>query len=170
MLIGALATAPAMSTGVRPNAETAVAKGFQFIQFRQHTPAEQAAVVAYLRWARHRPSPFHRRPDGSLDAAASRGRELFEDPRVGCAACHPAPLFTNQRLHDVGTRTPEDRRDAFDTPSLRELYRTAPYLHSGAAATLGDVLTTFNRADRHGRTSGLSREELDALVAYLLSL
>jgi len=170
MLIGALETPPAMSTGVRADAETAVAKGFQFIQFRQHTPDEQEAVVAYLRWVRHRPSPLHREPDGSLDAAALRGKQLFDSPRVGCARCHPAPLFTTNRIHDVGTRAPEDRRDAFDTPSLRELYRTAPYLHSGAAATVRGVLTTFNAADRHGLTSHLTPEQLDDLIAYLLAL
>ncbi len=170
MLIGALETPPAMSTGVRPNAETAVAKGFQFIQFRQHTPDEQEAVVAYLRWVRHRPSPLHREADGRLDAAALRGKQLFESPRVGCSSCHPAPLFTTRRIYDVGTRAPEDRRDAFDTPSLRELYRTAPYLHSGAAATVRDVLTTFNPGDRHGITSHLTREQLDDLIAYLLTL
>ncbi|MFW6162873.1 MAG: beta-propeller fold lactonase family protein [Planctomycetota bacterium] len=170
MLIGAMETPPAMSTGVRPSAEVAVAKGFQFIQFRQHTPDEQAAVVAYLRWVKHRPSPFHRQPDGSLDARAAAGKRLFHDPDVGCSECHPAPLFTDRRTYDVGTRAPEDRRDRFDTPSLREVYRTAPYLHSGAAATLGEVLTRFNAEDRHGRTSGLSRQQLDALVAYLRSL
>ena len=170
MLVGALATPPAMSTGVRPDGETAVAKGFQFIQFRQHTDQEQEAVVAYLRWARHRPSPFHRKPDGSLDASATRGKALFDDGRVGCSSCHPAPSYTDQRLYDVGTRSPEDRRDTYDTPSLRELYRTAPYLHSGAAATLRGMLTTFNPHDRHGRTSHLSTQQLDDLVAFLRSL
>jgi len=170
MLIGAYETPPVMSTGVRPNMETAVAKGFRFIQFRQHTPEEQHAVVEYLKWVRHRPSPFHRLPDGSLDPAAQRGKKLFEDPRIGCARCHPAPLFTDKTLYDVGTRGADDRRDMFDTPSLRELYRTAPYLHDGRAATLGEALTTFNPGDRHGRTSHLSPDRIADLVAYLKSL
>jgi len=170
MLIGSYETPPAMSTGVRADLETAVARGFQFIQFRQHTPEEQHAVVEFLKWVRHRPSPFHRLPDGSLDPAAQRGKKLFDDARVGCAECHPAPLFTNKQLHDVGTRGPDDRRDAFDTPSLRELYRTGPYLHDGRAATLRDVVTTCNPADRHGHTSPLSPDEIADLVAYLKSL
>jgi len=36
--------------------------------------------------------------------------------------------------------------------------------------TLKDVLTTFNKEDKHGRTSGLSEQEIDDLVAYLLAL
>ena len=59
---------------------------------------------------------------------------------------------------------------AFDTPSLRELGLTAPYLHDGRAPALRDVLTTFNPTDRHGQTSGLSVDELTALEAFLLGL
>ena len=58
----------------------------------------------------------------------------------------------------------------FDTPSLRELWLTGPYLHDGRASTLRDVLTTFNDADRHGETSGLSAPELADLEAFLLIL
>ena len=59
---------------------------------------------------------------------------------------------------------------SFDTPSLRELWLTAPYLHDGRATTLRELLTTFNPSDRHGRTSGLSEDELTALEAFLLGL
>jgi cytochrome c peroxidase len=170
MLIGSHETPPSMSAGVRADMTVAVAKGFQFIQFRHHTPEEQHAVVEFLKWIRHRPSPFHRLADGSPDPIAQAGKKLFEDPRVGCSTCHPPPLFTTKKLYDVGTRGPEDRRDAFDTPSLRELYRTAPYLHDGRAATLRGVLTTFNRKDRHGHTAHLSADEIADLAAYLRSL
>ena len=57
-----------------------------------------------------------------------------------------------------------------DTPTLIEIWRTAPYLHDGSAATLRDVLTTGNPGDRHGKTSHLKAAQLDDLVAYLLSL
>ena len=169
-LIGSHETPPMMSTGVRGDMPTAVAKGFHFIQFRSHTAEEQHAVVEFLKWVRHRPSPFHRNPDGSLDAPATRGKALFDDQRVGCSPCHPAPLFTDKQLADVGTRGPEDRRDRFDTPSLREIYRTAPYLHDGRAATLRDVLTAHNKGGRHGATAHLTPEQIADLVAYLKSL
>lgn len=79
-------------------------------------------------------------------------------------------------LHDVGTITPASgaRRGApltgLDTPTLRGLWRSAPYLHDGSAPTLRDVLTTRNAGDRHGTTSTLSAAELDDLIAYLLCL
>ena len=50
------------------------------------------------------------------------------------------------------------------------IYRTAPYLHHGKAKTLQDVLTTFNKDDKHGKTSQLSEAELDDLVVFLKAL
>jgi len=57
-----------------------------------------------------------------------------------------------------------------DTPTLRFLYDSAPYLHDGSAATLRDVLTTKNPQDKHGTTSQLTSQELDDLTAFLLAL
>src|ERR1019366_6746690 len=101
-----------------------------------------------------------------LSAAAERGKAVFE--RAGCVECHPPPLFTDLRQYDVGTRRAFERpTDRFDTPTLAELWRTAPYLHDGSAATVCDVLTTRNQRDRHGKTSTLTGEELGDLCAYL---
>ena len=58
----------------------------------------------------------------------------------------------------------------FDTPTLIEAWRTAPYLHDGSAATMRDVLTEANQGDRHGKTSHLNADQLNDLVEYLLSL
>jgi cytochrome c peroxidase len=58
----------------------------------------------------------------------------------------------------------------YDTPSLLNVYRTAPYLHDGTAATLMDVLTTCNADDQHGKTSHLQKSELDDLVEFLKAL
>jgi len=58
----------------------------------------------------------------------------------------------------------------FDTPTLLEAYRTAPYLHDGRAATLEEVVTTCNPDDRHGRTSNLSKQEIADLAAFLKAL
>jgi cytochrome c peroxidase len=85
--------------------------------------------------------------------------------------CHPPPLFTDLHQYDVGTCGPRDKpTDRFDTPSLVELWRTAPYLHDGSAASVRDVLTTRNAKGQHGKASGLSKEEMDDLCVYLLSL
>ena len=169
-LVGSWQTPPAMSLGVRASMEVAVEKGFLFIQFVQPDPAELEAVRAYLRSVPHIPSPWHRKPDGSLDAQAHRGQKVFR--KAGCESCHPPPLYTSLRMYDVGTRATRELpgHAKFDTPTLIELYRTAPYLNDGRAATLRDVLTKFNPHDQHGVASDLSERELDDLIAFLKSL
>ena len=73
-------------------------------------------------------------------------------------------------MHNVGITHPSEPDGLYDTPSLVEIYRTAPYLHNGRAATLRDVLTVHNPHDEHGHTKDLQPQEVDDLVAYLLSL
>ena len=76
-------------------------------------------------------------------------------------------------MHDVGTGSDDPSElmgPKYDTPTLLGLYRSAPYLHHGKAATLRNVLTTENHSDRHGRTSQLSSTEIDDLVEYLKAL
>ena len=128
------------------------------------------AVSAYLRSLKPEVSPY-RLPDGSLSVAALRGEKVFQRKSLGCTQCHPAPLYTNLKLKDVGTATPLDRgKTEYDVPTLIELWRTPPYLHDGRAATLREVLVDHNRDDDHGVTSGLKPVEIDDLVEYLLSL
>jgi cytochrome c peroxidase len=162
-------TPPVMALGVRPNAQAAVRAGIKYILFAQPPEEIPAAIDEYLQSLQPAPSPSL--VGGKLSAAAERGRVLFADPIIGCSRCHPGPLFTDLKKHDVGTRggydAPEDR---FDTPTLVELWRTAPYLHDGSAATLQDLFTTRNAQDMHGHTTHLRPEKIDDLVAYLLSL
>lgn len=108
----------------------------------------------------------------TLTPAEQRGQALFESPRTGCSTCHPAPLYTDLQMHDVGTADGPGEwfGPLIDTPTLRLLYDSAPYLHDGSAATLYDVLTSANRADEHGVTSDLSESELQDLIAFLLAL
>ena len=162
-------TPPAMTQGIREDAETAVRAGIQHILFGQRPEDDAAAIDAWLRSLSPAPSPFLAK-EGKLSAAALRGRKLFSGRKTGCAVCHPAGLFTDLRRYDVGTRSKVDTVAEFDTPTLVEIWRTAPYLHDGSAATMREVLTDANRGDRHGKTSGLSRAEIEDLVAYLLSL
>ena len=162
-------TPPAMSIGVRESAEAAVRAGIRHILFTSQPPEVAGALDAYLQSLKPVPSPH--RVKGRLSAAAQRGEKVFLSKETGCAECHPGPLFTDLKSYDVGTLGRFDKpTDRFDTPTLIELWRTAPYLHDGSVATLRDVLTTANPGDRHGRTSRLTADQLGDLAAYLLSL
>ncbi len=107
-----------------------------------------------------------------LSPAALRGQAIFESPETGCAACHPAPLYTDLQVHDVGTADNDGEwfGPFIDTPTLRYLYDSAPYLHDGSAATLYEALTAGNPNDEHGVTSQLSEAEIQDLIAFLLTL
>ncbi len=161
-------TPPMMSRGVRSDMPGAAAAGFKFLLFQEPRPGELRAVEAYLSSLVPEPSP--RLIGGRLSEKARRGQAIFDSPRAGCSRCHPAPLYTDLKMHDVGTQAESDEAGPFDTPTLIELWRTAPYLHHGRAATLRAVITKMNSTDRHGHTSRLSGGGIDALVEYLQSL
>lgn len=168
-LLLAFATPPAMSTGVRESAEAAVLAGVRHILFTVQPPEVVNALNAYVKSLRPVPSP--RLVNGRLSTEARRGEAIFRSAETGCATCHPGSLYTDQKSYDVGTRGLFDRNtEMFDTPTLVELWRTAPYLHDGSAISVRDVLTEHNGKDQHGRTSHLTSEEIDWLAEYLLSL
>jgi YVTN family beta-propeller protein len=62
------------------------------------------------------------------------------------------------------------RAKILDVPHLRNIVDSPPYLHNGAAATLEEIWTRFNMTDRHGPAAGLTRQQLNDLIAYLKSL
>ncbi len=158
-------TPPAMVTGVRADAETAVRAGMKYIQFVTRSEEELKAIDEYLRDLKPVPSPYL--VEGTLSKSAVRGKVVFD--KAGCGHCHSGALGTNMKQYDVGTGTGKDKGIKFDTPSLNELWRTAPYLNNGCAATVKDVLTRYNIDDKHGRTSQLSQQEIDDLAEFLLS-
>jgi len=162
-------TPPSMALGVRANAATAVRAGIRHTLFTVLPEEYPAAIDQYLKSLTPIPGP--RVVKGRLSPAARRGQALFTDPAVGCAECHPSPRFTDLKPHPVGTTGKFDRpTDIFYTPTLVEVWRTAPYLHDGSAATVRDTLTTRNRTDQHGKTNHLKPEQIDDLVEYVLSL
>jgi DNA-binding beta-propeller fold protein YncE len=162
-------TPPAMSLSARESAEVAVRAGIRHILFAVPPDGVASAMDAYLKSIQPEPSPWLEK--GRFSEAARRGKKLFEDNKVGCAKCHPGPRFTDLKSYDVGTASRYDAPGTlFDTPTLVELWRTAPYLHDGSAATMHDVLTGASLQGKHGRTSHLSPPQIDDLVAYILSL
>lgn len=159
-------TPPAMAEGVRAGAEVAVRSGIANILFTDRPESEAIAIDEYLRSLQAAPSPHL--VDGGLSESAERGRELFHSARIGCFRCHPGPLYTDGRIHNVGSKSPKESNEDFDTPTLVEIWRTAPYLHDGRYMSIEDLLTE----GRHGlrKSVQLSDKEMQDLTEYVLSL
>ncbi len=161
-------TPPSMITGIRAKAEVAVRAGIRFIQFAVRPEEDAQALDAYLKSMTPIPSPFL--VDGELTDKAKRGKVLF-DKKAGCGACHSGKLFTDLEKYDVGTGKDSEAKKEFDTPSLVEAWRTAPYLYDGRAVTIVELLKIkYNPKDMHGTTLKLTDEERADLAEYILSL
>ena len=161
-------TPPAMSEGVRLTAEAAVRSGLTHILYADRPEEEAVAIDEYVKSLQPIPSPHL--VDGQLSPAAQRGKRLFESEQVGCHTCHPAPLYTDLKVYPVGTRSPADYVDAFDTPTLVEVWRTAPYLHDGRYATIRELIVAGRHGQGDGRATELGQQEVDDLIAFVLSL
>jgi YVTN family beta-propeller protein len=138
---------------------------------------ELDGLAAFVSSLSETPRSPYRNPDGSMTAEGLAGKQLFGE--LGCASCHAGPELTDSAvglLHDVGTLGPRSGQrlgqplTGIDTPTLKGLWLTAPYLHDGSAATLYDVLVTRNRRGQHGATASLCRADLERLISYLLQL
>ena len=136
----------------------------------------------------------------TLSADEQRGFELFMtefDPRTGqrgadCFHCHGGPLFTDHAFHNNGLESKDTGRFAitqreadrgkFSTPSLRNLARTAPYMHDGRFSTIEEAVAHYstgiartatldpNLAKHPDGGLHLSAEDQRALVAFLKTL
>ncbi|MFC1760524.1 cell surface protein [Planctomycetota bacterium] len=159
-------TPPTMAMGVRDRAETAVRAGIRFIQFATRPEADAQALDAYIKSLKPVPSP--KLINGRLSPAALQGQPLFQ--REGCASCHPAPLYTDLKEHNLGTGTGLDTGLPFDTPTLIEVWRTSPYLHDGRAVSLEDLIRIHNPIGGEGDDCQLTDEEISDLAAYVGSL
>jgi YVTN family beta-propeller protein len=127
-------------------------------------------LAAYLDSLQVGPSPAHARGE-PLTPAEQRGQSLFNSTSLGCASCHPAPLYTDLLTHDVGTATPDEGiGPAYDTPTLRGLYDSAPYFHDGSAATLYKTVTRVSAGNEHDVSGLLTGSEIEDLIAFLLAL
>jgi len=126
----------------------------------------------------------------ALPAAAQRGFLVFRG-KGGCVRCHAGPNYTDEQYHNLGvgwesshvdlgryavTHQPEDI-GAFKTPTLREVARTAPYMHDGRFKTLREVVNFYNHGgvnnphqDPIMRSLFLSDEERADLEAFLNNL
>lgn len=153
-------TPPNMISGIRADAEAAVRAGYKLIQFTDLPEDYARCVDEYLKSLKPVPSPAL--VNGELSETAKRGREVFE--KLECGECHSGPYFTDMNMHRIGDDI--EFEQGWDTPTLREVWRTAPYLFDGRAATLEEVFSVH----KHGVKKKLSKKELDELVEYVKSL
>ncbi len=141
--------------------------------YQREVPWDRAAAVAA--YMESLPPESHARLNAEYDLARLRaGVAVFFAAK--CNVCHTPPALTNLGQHSALSMFPDyygpDGRgagtDAFlDTPSLRGLAVSAPYLHDGRAATLRDVFQEWNRANRHGNTRDLTKAQLNDLLYFL---
>jgi cytochrome c peroxidase len=152
------------------------------------------ALASYVRTVRSGGSRYDRFRSGvasALTEQEQRGMRVFFG-KGSCGSCHAGPNLTDERFHNTGVAFRDGQlldpgrfvvtqktldRGAFKTPTLREVARTAPYMHDGSLATLEDVVDYY---DRGGNASpgldvilhplGLSVEDKRALVAFLRAL
>jgi mono/diheme cytochrome c family protein len=158
-----------MWRGVRDGAHVGIKAGFKYIKFKEPTQEEEDDVAAYIKSLSSEPDPYSNK-DGTMTADAVAGKAIFESSETKCSYCHSGPLYTDLKAHDVGTKDILDPDGMYYTPTLLEMWRTAPYLHDGSAATMREVLTTKNVGDKHGKTSHLTSRQLDQLEAYILQI
>ena len=126
------------------------------------------------------PDNPHRDPSG-LTPAQARGRDLFMG-KAACVGCHAGETTTDNKNYDVGTfrsltdphtgRLVEDMQPDLQTPTLRHIYTSGPYLHTGEAKTLRERLVDFAGGGEvaHGAVDKLTDQEIEDLIAYLKTL
>jgi len=116
------------------------------------------AIATFERTLVARDSSFDRFMSGDDDALTfAQKRGLFAFVQARCSNCHSGPMFSDFELHrlDVpdleGTAHDDgDGAERFRTPSLRNVMRTAPYMHNGRFGTIHEVLDDFYFHVDHG--------------------
>ena len=152
------------------------------------------AIACYVRTIRSGDSRYDRYESGQrgiLSEEERRGLDLFRG-KARCVQCHAGPNLTDEGFHNTGVAFREGRlldegrfavthepadHGSFKTPTLREIVRTAPYMHDGSLATLDDVVEYYDRGgnrnpnlDRVIQPLHLSRQDKRAIVAFLGTL
>ncbi len=135
------------------------------------------AIASFQRTLVSGNSPYDRHTSGNESAAlsdsAKRGLQVFRGKGL-CFTCHSGFNFTDEKFHNLGVDWDSDHVDlgrylvtkqpmdigAFKTPTLREISRTAPYMHDGRFATLRQVVEFYDRG-------GVANPHLDPLIQPL---
>lgn len=126
------------------------------------------------------------------------GLNVYRSFVARCSECHQPPLFTNNQVAVIGTPEPEGLpfdvgaektfnakklRGGFKVPTLRNIVKTAPYMHSGKFDKLFDAVEFYNKGRGHAvpedqalqihwhiTSPDLTTEELELIIAFLGTL
>ncbi len=137
------------------------------------SPGIAKAIASFERTILSGNAPYDKFKAGdenALSAAAQRGSKLFFG-KANCAACHAGPNFSDFAFHNIGVGMDKDKPDvgrfsetqllgdrgAFKTATLREIARTAPYMHDGSLKTLEDVVDYYDKG-------GIANPQLDEAI------
>jgi len=151
------------------------------------------AIGAFERTINSGNAPYDQYEAGDKDAlseAAQRGKDLFFN-KAHCSACHAGPNFSDGGFHNIGHGYSAESGEfsdigryeisglggdngSFKTPTLREIARTAPYMHDGKIETLKEVVEYYNEGgvkneylDEEIFPLKLTDQEIDDLVTFL---
>ena len=136
----------------------------------------------------------------ALTADEQEGLNVFRSFVARCAECHTPPLFTNQQIAVIGVAEPDQQtldpgagaifdnptwHGGFKVPSLRNIARTAPYMHNGTFSDLRTASEFYTKGRGHALSDAeknatvlhwhiwepkLTDDELDALVTFMQAL
>ncbi len=147
---------------------------------------ERTVLSGNSAWDRY----VYNRDESALSESARRGLELFEGKAL-CTRCHVGFNLTDSLFHNLGVGMDAEEPDlgryvvtkqekdkgAFKTPTLRDISKTAPYMHDGSVATLEEVIELYDRGgepnewlDPKMEKLGLTDQEKADLLAFMLSL
>ncbi|QDU97037.1 cytochrome-c peroxidase [Lignipirellula cremea] len=149
-------------------------KQFQAVFGTDATPEAIAqAIASFERTVLSGDAPYDRFKAGdktALSEAAQRGMNVFFN-KGNCSACHSGHNFSDHAFHNIGVGIKNESPDwgrfaqtelngdrgSFKTPTLREIARTAPYMHDGSLATLEEVIDYY---DQGGEANDQLDEEI----------
>lgn len=132
---------------------------------------------------------MRKEPGATFTESEAKGYELF---KANCASCHSEPLFTNNsfrnnglepdaRFDDKGRMTVTGKAEdsyKFRVPTLRNIERSAPYMHDGRYKNLQMVLFHYSSAIHQSPTLSpslkngiqLNEQEKGQVIAFLKTL
>ena len=150
------------------------------------------AIACFERTILAGDTPYDRFQAGDRDALsekAQRGMKLFFSGKSRCGACHPAPLFSDSLFYNLGVGMDQENPDVgrkavtsldsstgkFKTPTLRNVAKTAPYMHDGSMQTLDEVMEFYIKGghknpflDGDVVKIRMNKEEKEELIAFMV--